>query len=531
MFGFSTPGFGLPLLGLISLVPLLILYEEILSIPQKRRKSFFNILGYSFVAGSISAVIGGYCITNSAHVYGHLPLPLAVLVTAIGYGLEVGLIFFSYFGFLLPFLPKHSWADLPVRILWILILEPHYPRLFEWSFGGFTYYKVPYIEQFADIIGSSGLSLFSVGCNLTFVLAWRCLKQRNDAWFNVKFATILLITVHLLAGAYGRWRIIELHDFKSEAQIEVVSIQPNFSLAQLASNPNLAYSERIRNIDSLMDDSRKALAKTHREEKDLPRILVWPESTFPAPIFKDASAKELVSNFAREERVHILLSTVDWEMQSNGSYRFFGISVLFNPEGEIAGSYNKIFLIPFGESIPGSSWFPSWAAWLREMIPNISEFEAGQEFTAMPIGDVKISAPICFDGFSPEIIQKMVQNGANLIVLSGNLAWFGKSNAADYLEMITRWRSLENRVPVVFATNSGYSSYWDATGQVRTRRMELFEVGHLSAVMKLAKYNSWYRGKSGWLIWFYCTLILIAFGYLIRHRKKIPINQDGASGL
>ncbi|MEC8260523.1 MAG: apolipoprotein N-acyltransferase, partial [SAR324 cluster bacterium] len=120
MFGFSTPWFGLPLLGLVALVPLLILYEEILSIPQKRRKSFFNILGYSFVAGSISAVIGGYCITNSAHVYGHLPLPLAVLVTAIGYGLEVGLIFFFYFGCLLPFLPKHSWADLPVRILWIL---------------------------------------------------------------------------------------------------------------------------------------------------------------------------------------------------------------------------------------------------------------------------------------------------------------------------------------------------------------------------------------------------------------------------
>ncbi|HCV86842.1 MAG TPA: hypothetical protein DGB85_09695, partial [Deltaproteobacteria bacterium] len=136
MFGLSTPGFGFPLLGLVALVPLLILNEEILSIPQRRRKSFFKILSYSFVAGSISAVIGGYCITNSAHVYGHLPLPLAVLVTAFGYGLEVGLIFFFYFGCLLPFLPKHSWADLPVRILWILALEPKYPRLFEWSFGG-----------------------------------------------------------------------------------------------------------------------------------------------------------------------------------------------------------------------------------------------------------------------------------------------------------------------------------------------------------------------------------------------------------
>ena len=531
MFGFSTPGFGLPLLGLVALVPLLILYEEILSIPQRRRNSFFNILGYSFVAGSISAVIGGYCITNSAHVYGHLPLPLAVLVTAVGYGLEVGLIFFFYFGCLLPFLPKHSWADLPVRILWILILEPHYPRLFEWSLGGFTYYKVPYIEQFADIIGSSGLSLLSVGCNLTFLLAWRFLKQKNDDWINVKFASILLITAHLLAGIYGKWRLLELQDVKSAAQIEVVSLQPNFSLAQLASNPDLAYSERSRNIESLLDDSRKALTKTQRQEKDLPRLLVWPESTFPAPIYKDASARELVSNFAKEERVNILLSTVDWEMQEDGSYRFFGISVLVNPDGEIAGRYNKIFLIPFGESIPGSSWFPSWAAWLREMIPNISEFEAGQEFTAMPIGDVKISAPICFDGFSPEIIQKMVLNGANLIVLSGNLAWFGKSNAADYLEMITRWRSLENRVPVVFATNSGYSSFWDATGQVLTKRMGLFEEGYLDAVIDLSTYNSWYREKSGWLIWIYNILIMLALGYLITNREKKTISQDGASGL
>ena len=35
-------------------------------------------------------------------------------------------------------------------------------------------------------------------------------------------------------------------------------------------------------------------------------------------------------------------------MQEDGSYRFFGISVLVNPDGEIAGRYNKIFLIPFG---------------------------------------------------------------------------------------------------------------------------------------------------------------------------------------
>jgi apolipoprotein N-acyltransferase len=258
-------------------------------------------------------------------------------------------------------------------------------------------------------------------------------------------------------------------------------------------------------------------------------MLVWPESTFPAPIFKDAAARELVSNFAKDQQVYILLSTVDWEMQPDGSYKFFGISVLINPEGEIGGRYNKIFLIPFGESIPGSSWFPGWASWLRKMIPNISEFEAGQEFTAMQLGDHKISAPICFDGFSPEIIRKMVLNGADLVVLSGNLAWFGKSNASDYLEMITRWRSLENRVPVVFATNSGYSLHWDATGQPLTNKMGLFEEGYLSTIIELTAYNSWYLNNVEWLMWSFGMLMLIASGYLIRHGEERSFSQDVAS--
>jgi apolipoprotein N-acyltransferase len=86
-------------------------------------------------------------------------------------------------------------------------------------------------------------------------------------------------------------------------------------------------------------------------------------------------------------------------------------------------------------------------------------------------------------------------------------------------------------VPVVFATNSGYSSYWDATGQVLTKRMELFEEGYLDAVIDLATYNSWFREKSGWLVWVHILLSMLALGYLVRHREKATISQDGASGL
>ena len=90
---------------------------------------------------------------------------------------------------------------------------------------------------------------------------------------------------------------------------------------------------------------------------------------------------------------------------------------------------------------------------------------------------------------------------------------------------------MKNRVPVVFATNSGYSLYWDAGGQVLTKRMKLFEEGHLDAVMELAAYNSLYRENPKWLLWIYSMLSYDSVGLFDSNREKTRISQDGASDL
>ena len=527
--GFSVPGFGLPLLGLVALAPLLILYEKILSLCSSKRKAFALLLGYSWVAGCVCAAIGGYSITNSAHVYGHLPLPLAILITAFGYGLEVGLIFFCYFALPLMVLPRHAWADLPLRLCWMLWLEPLYPRLFDWTLGGWAFYQIPWVEQTADLIGASGLSGLSVGCNMTLLLAWRSWNSANEIPRTLALRGILLWLGGLsLASVYGVFRQEALWKVEPTSQLQVIALQPNFSLQELASNPELAYSDRGRNLESLLSDSRLGLAAAPRGE--VPRLLIWPESTFPAPILKDDSVRQRVAAFAQEEQTYVLLSSVDWEMQADRSYRFFGISVLLNPQGQIAGRYNKIFLIPFGESIPGATWFPSWAEWLRQQIPNISEFEAGTEHTVMSVGSARLAAPICFDGFSPEIIRNMARNGAEVVVLSANLAWFGRSNATDHLEMVSRWHSLENRVPLLLVSNSGESVFWDATGAFTSDRLELFEQGNLHAVLNLATYDSWYRKHAEWMPWSFAGLGLlwsgIWWGWL---RRPFGFNRGDAA--
>ena len=117
-----------------------------------------------------------------------------------------------------------------------------------------------------------------------------------------------------------------------------------------------------------------------------------------------------------------------------------------------------------------SSWFPSIASWLKNNISNISEFNPGKEYKVFSLsGDVQFSAPICFDIFAPEVVRGMVKNGSNLVVNLSNLAWFGRTTASDNMIAVLRWRAIENRVPVVFASNNGQSIFIGPDGLNMTK--------------------------------------------------------------
>ena len=162
--------------------------------------------------------------------------------------------------------------------------------------------------------------------------------------------------------------------------------------------------------------------------------------------------------FAEENNTSVLFTTVDWKNTITGR-KFHGVSVLVGSNGEVLGRYNKIFLIPFGEMIPFSNIFPETTSWLRNNIANMSEFDPGQDYEVFSLSEkVRISAPICFDIFSQEVVRGMSLNGANLLVNLSNLAWFGRTTASDKMVAVLRWRAIENRVPVIFASNNGESA-------------------------------------------------------------------------
>ena len=265
LLGLNAPGFGTNWLGIIAFIPLNLSLEKL---HTKRTLALWERALLFFVVcwltGVIAASIGGSWITNSIHIFGHLPWLVSLIITGLGYGLEVGTQLFVYFSIPLLLIRKLNNWDLPVRFLFVIALDPWYPRLIQWNYGGLTFSEFPILEQLADLIGSSGLIIYIAGLTFISIGWWRNKINRESNYKNLLKATLAYLLLWILGFSYGTWRLysIENKNFESNtknSKLDVLLIQPNFSLQDLASNPKLSYSRRKYNLEELLLDSRIGL--------------------------------------------------------------------------------------------------------------------------------------------------------------------------------------------------------------------------------------------------------------------------------
>jgi apolipoprotein N-acyltransferase len=514
--GFNAPGFGTHLIGLIAYFPFLLVLERIHQCPISLAAKISRTFLACWLMGFWGAVIGTHWMIYCIHVFGHLSWPVAVLITGFGYGLEVALVLFSCFGLPMFLIKRWCWWDIPLRLSYFLVVDQFYPRLFRWTFGGLTFSEVPWLSQVADIIGESGLGLFSIGFNFVILLLWRWKIVHSVEPRIVRRLCIASLVLLSLGLGYGAWRSAKLTERLNRGpRLHIAAIQPNFSLKFLASNPALTYSERLGNIDELIDDSILALQR-FPSTSPISRLVVWPESTYPFAYFKNAEGRKTVKRFARHHKAAVLFQSIDWR-ETLGGRKYYGISVLIGEDGNLIGRYNKIFLIPFGEYIPGGGLFSNYGRWLRRRIANLAEFEPGKEYTVFHLSkEIHFSSSICFDAFSPQIIPEMVRNGAELVINLSNLAWFGKTNASRHIEMTLRWKAIENRVPVLYSSNSGRTLFINSLGKNMTENLDLFETGSLSKTVVLQRHFSFYRehGKEVHLAFLALFLLALLCGHI-----------------
>ncbi|MFH1846606.1 MAG: apolipoprotein N-acyltransferase [Candidatus Omnitrophota bacterium] len=430
---FAFPPFGWSFLGWIGFVPLLLVIHSSRSIKEA--------FGYSYFAGLVFFAGLLYWLVN-------VTVPgMIILLLALSF-------FYGLFGAVGWYIIKCSMDLLLLPFVWVILeyLRGIIFTGFPWGGLGYSQYKDINIIQIADFTGSYGVSFLLMVFN-TAVFAFLSRSKRKKAYMITALFFLIMTSV------YGVYRL------------DNYCAWGNPKLSVIQGNIPQEYKWDQSSADDIMDIYTSLTREAADKEPDM---IIWPETSYPYLVENTDQPAQEISLLSAETGVPILAGVV---RRQNKDY--YNSAILFDKQGNVAGTYDKNHLVPFGEYIP-FGWVMSF---LRNYIDKpIGNLKKGNEYTLFALSSLKTASKgelrtrktsfykfgvlICFEDIFPYIARRFVKQGAGFLVNITNDAWFGKTAAAEQHLQASVFRAIENRVPVIRAANTGISCFIDFTGKV-----------------------------------------------------------------
>ncbi len=245
---------------------------------------------------------------------------------------------------------------------------------------------------------------------------------------------------------------------------------------------------------------------------DPPDLAVWGEGALdPAaagsPTVRRA-VQQVVARVGSPTLVGAVTSDPDGRERTN--------VLLFGPNGELAGRYDKVHLVPFGEYVP----FRDELSWIDAIDQVPVDRAPGERVHTLSVGTLPpFGTPICFENSFPQIPRAFVRDGATFLVVTVNNASYGFTAASDQHLQMSQMRSVETARWVVNAAVSGVSAFIDPQGRVVARE-ELFTSGILRTNIRASDQQTWYVRLGDWLPWLALALVIALF--LLPRRRVTP---------
>jgi apolipoprotein N-acyltransferase len=265
----------------------------------------------------------------------------------------------------------------------------------------------------------------------------------------------------LLAAAliFGAVRMRQTDEIAAHApHLKVGLVQPNFAYTI---DGEFSREEALRQLTALQEQSR-------RLEKEGAQLLVWSEGSYPVAVPRDFSADFSANSLAMIRRGFSVPTLIGAEMFDAAREDAFNSALLLDRNGIVAGRYDKVRLLAFGEYIPGIETFP----WLRNLLPaGAGKFTAGVGPGVIslqgPNGDTwRLGPVICYEDILQGFIRGVGQLHPDLLVNLTSDSWFGADTEPWEHLALAVFASVELRVSMVRAVNSGVSTLIDPNGRV-----------------------------------------------------------------
>jgi apolipoprotein N-acyltransferase len=297
------------------------------------------------------------------------------------------------------------------------------------------------------------------------------------------------------------------------------------SLRVAVVQPSILISERKTAADRAATLERlERLTQSAAAER--PALIAWPE-TAVLDLARDPGLIERVQALAQAVGTPLVVGASEFvkfarpaeegkgKVLPVGSYNS---AYLVVPGQPLGAPYHKMLLVPFGEYLPLQPAV-RWPAWLVpkafDTIPG-----DGQQVFALPDGTL-VGTLICWENLFADFVRAWVRDGARLLVQLTNDNWFGPTAAPWQHNLASVLRAVENRGPLVIASNTGPSQIVDPHGRIRAAVPGLFVQGVAVAEVPLASEGTVYTRAGDLFVLALVTALALTIVYPRWKRGRI----------
>jgi apolipoprotein N-acyltransferase len=241
--------------------------------------------------------------------------------------------------------------------------------------------------------------------------------------------------------------------------------------------------------------------------------VIWPEASMPFRPLDSAEALSALGSLI-PHGVSLIAGALRYGLPigagSDARPAPFNSIMVFGQGGKLAGLYDKIHLVPFGEYLP---FQPTLEAIGLEQLTRVrGGFAIGNSpRPLLRVAGLPPLAPlICYESVFPAaVVQGDERPGAILNVT--NDGWFGHTTGPYQHFHMARVRAVEEGLPVIRSANNGFSAVIDGHGRVLAR-LRLDERGVIDSPLPTAVPTPFYARHGDAAFWLLLSAAVFVLG-------------------
>ncbi len=365
---------------------------------------------------------------------------------------------------------------------------------FPWFYLGHSLHGVLTLIQISDLVGAYGVSFLVAALNGAIAdavfarAAGRFPDRVRIGVRRIGSSAVFAGCIALVVVVYG---IIQLQRDTITSGPRIAVIQGDFI--------NSIYPKLLKDHDRLSEGEKMGmyLSMMQSAASEKPDLYLLPES--PWGMLLNPEAREFNRFYRRsfaELREHAMKhdavvvtgsgTAISTPNDLVATERKYNSAMMFTPDGAEPQRYDKVHVVPFGETLPfREGRFRFLYFWINRIMPfsgKDGQYEysifPGREFRRFTMESpsqggksYRFSIPICYEDVMPYVSRRFVCGGSDrkqvdFLLNISNDGWFGRGVQQPQHLAICVFRAVENRVGIARAVNTGVSGFIRPDGRV-----------------------------------------------------------------